>query len=137
MWDTYYSNGEVPHAAADKGSFWWKDLLMLCDLFRGVATCTVGDGQSVLSWEDTWNNRLLKELLPRLYSFARNRNISVAKFLKIDDILEHFHIPLSTKAFQELQATIQGIQVQSSEADCCSMCGIPTGIPQNNSTTFS
>ena len=79
IWETYYSNGEVPHATAEKGSFWWKDLLKLCDLFGKAATGTVGDGQSVLFWEDTWNNRLLKDLLPRLYSFARNRNISVAK----------------------------------------------------------
>ena len=64
-----------------------KDLLKLCDLFRGVATCTVGDVRSVIFWEDTWNNRLLKDLLPRLYSFARNRNISVAKFLQSNDIL--------------------------------------------------
>ena len=47
IWKTYYSNDEVPHVAADKGSFWWKDLLELCDFFRGVATCTMGDGQSV------------------------------------------------------------------------------------------
>ena len=34
---------------------------------------------------------------------------------------EHLHIPLSAEAFQELQelqAIIQGIQVQSTEADC-------------------
>ena len=74
IWETYYSNGEVPHATAEKGSFWWKDLLKLCDLFGKAATGTVGDGQSVLFWEDSWNNRLLKDLLPRLYSFA-----SVAK----------------------------------------------------------
>lgn len=64
IWETYYNNGEVPHVAADKGSFWWKDVLKLCDLFRGVTTCTIGDGQSILFWEDTWNNRLLKESFP-------------------------------------------------------------------------
>jgi len=64
-----------------------KDLLKLCDLFGKAATGTGGDGQSVLFWEDTWNNRLLKDFLPRLYSFARNRNISVAKFLQSNDIL--------------------------------------------------
>jgi hypothetical protein len=64
---------------------------------------------------------LLKDSLPRLYSFARNRNISVAKFPQSGDILEKFHIPLSAEAFQELQdlqAIIQGIQIQNNEADC-------------------
>jgi hypothetical protein len=64
---------------------------------------------------------LLKDSLPRLYSFARNRNISVAKFLQSEDILEQFNLPLSAEAFQELQdlqTIIQGIQVQSNKADC-------------------
>jgi hypothetical protein len=48
IWHTYYSQGQIPHATADRGSFWWRDLLHLCDKFRGVATCTVGNGTSVL-----------------------------------------------------------------------------------------
>ena len=79
---------------ADKGSFWWKDLLKLSDLFRGIATCTMGDEQSIFFWEDTWNNRLLKQSFPRLYSFTRNKNISVAMFLQNNDIQEQFHIPI-------------------------------------------
>jgi hypothetical protein len=91
IWETYYSNGEVPHAAPEKSSFWWKDLLKLCDLFRGIPTCNLGNGQS----EDNWNNKLLKETFPRIYSFARNKIISVSKFLENNDIQEQFHIPLS------------------------------------------
>jgi len=81
----------------------------------------MGDKQSILFWEDTWNNRLLKQSFPRLYSFARNKNISVAKFLQNNDMQEQFHIPLSVEAFQEfqeLQEIIQGIQVQENEKDC-------------------
>lgn len=29
-----------------KGSFWWKDVCNLMDLFRGIARCLVGDGVS-------------------------------------------------------------------------------------------
>jgi hypothetical protein len=65
-WNTHYSNGEVPHATKDRGSFWWKDLLKLCDLFRGIATCQVGDGTMVLFWSDVWNNHLLQQKFPRL-----------------------------------------------------------------------
>jgi hypothetical protein len=81
----------------------------------------MGDGQSVLFREDTWNNRLLKESFPILYSFEKNKNISVAKFLQNADIQEQFHIPLSAEAFQEwldLQTIIQGLQVQENEPDC-------------------
>jgi hypothetical protein len=48
IWNIYYGEGEVPHATKDKGSFWWKDLVKLCDIYRGIAKCTVGDGTTVL-----------------------------------------------------------------------------------------
>jgi hypothetical protein len=48
IWHSHYSQGHIPHASADKGSFWWKDLLHLCDKFRGIAKCTVGNGTTVL-----------------------------------------------------------------------------------------
>jgi hypothetical protein len=58
-WNTYYANGEIPHATTDRGSFWWKDLLKLCDAFRGIATCQVGNGTTVMLWSDVWNDLLL------------------------------------------------------------------------------
>jgi hypothetical protein len=48
IWNTYYSNGDLPQATKAKGSFWWKDLLKLIDTFRSVAQCVVGDGSSVM-----------------------------------------------------------------------------------------
>jgi hypothetical protein len=30
VWHAHYSNGDIPHATIDKGSFWWKDILKLC-----------------------------------------------------------------------------------------------------------
>jgi hypothetical protein len=39
---------EKYHMLLKTGSFWWKDLLKLCDLFTGIATCQVGDGTTVL-----------------------------------------------------------------------------------------
>ena len=29
VWHAHYSNGDIPHATMDKGSFWWKDILKL------------------------------------------------------------------------------------------------------------
>jgi hypothetical protein len=33
LWNTYYSNGDVSHATKNKGSFWWRDILKLVDLY--------------------------------------------------------------------------------------------------------
>jgi hypothetical protein len=49
------------------------------------------------------------------YSFAKNKTISVAKFLSDNQIQNQFHLPLLVQVFQEYQALqdlIQGIQVQ-------------------------
>jgi hypothetical protein len=67
IWNKYYLEGEVPHATKDKGSFWWKDLLKLCDIYRGISKCTVGDLMTVLFWSDIWNDLLLQDKFPRLF----------------------------------------------------------------------
>jgi hypothetical protein len=70
-------------------------------------------------WSDVWND-LLHNRFPRLYSFAKNKQISVAQFLLNNSIQEQFHLPLSVQAFQEyqdLQQLIQGIQIQSEIKD--------------------
>jgi hypothetical protein len=96
---SHYCNGEVPHATKEKGSFWWKDVVKLFDLFRGIASCKVGDGSTSLFWSDVWNDHLLQQKLPRLYSFAKNKNISVVAFLQNDSLEAQFHLPLSDQAF--------------------------------------
>jgi hypothetical protein len=120
IWNSYYSNGEVPHASKDKGSFWWRDVQKLVDQFRGIATCTVGDGTSVLFWSDVWNGNLLQQKFPRLFSFAKNKNILVAQFLMNNQLETQFHLPLSEQAFleyQELQEIISSIQVDNEAKD--------------------
>lgn len=93
--NTYYVNGEIPHVSPGVGSFWWKGVLKPCDMFRGIASCTIGNASTILFWCDLWNNNLLQELYPRLFSFANNKNISVSGFLRNNIIQEQFHIPLS------------------------------------------
>jgi hypothetical protein len=55
IWSTHCSNGEVPHITKDRGSFWWRDVLKSVDQLRGIASCKVGDGKTVLFWSDVWN----------------------------------------------------------------------------------
>jgi hypothetical protein len=78
IWNTYYTTGEVPHATRSKGSFWWKDVLKLCEAYRGVATCKIRDGSIVIFWTDVWNDQLLCQKFPRLFSYAKNKTILVA-----------------------------------------------------------
>ena len=52
VWNTYYSSGKLPHASKAVGSFWWRDILKLCDHFRGVAKCEINNGKTVLFWHD-------------------------------------------------------------------------------------
>jgi hypothetical protein len=75
VWWKYYQ-GKVPHAAREVGSFWWKDILRLSNLFRGIARCTIGDGSTVLFWDDIWMDHILSEQYPRLLSFAKNTSFS-------------------------------------------------------------
>ena len=120
VWNAHYQNGQIPHATTDKGSFWWRDLLKLCDMFRGISSCIVGNGSTVLFWSDVWNNHLLQEKFPRLYSYAKDKRISVAKFLENNTMMAQFHLPLPEQAHQEymeLQDLLQNIQVQEHSKD--------------------
>jgi hypothetical protein len=75
---------------------------------------------AVLFWSDVWNDLLLQNKFPRLYSYAKNRNISVAQFLLNNHIEEQFHLPLSIQAFQEyqqLQDLIQNLQTSGNDKD--------------------
>jgi hypothetical protein len=83
----------VSHATKNRGSFLWRDLLKLGDIYRGIAKCSV-DGSTFLFWSDLCNDHLLQNEFPRLYSFAQNKSISVAKFLSTAQIDELFHLPL-------------------------------------------
>ena len=69
IWETYYSNGQLP-GDQKVGSFWWKSNLALIDQFKAIARCNVGDGRSALFWEDMWRHFVLKHKFDHLYSFA-------------------------------------------------------------------
>jgi hypothetical protein len=83
--------------------------------------CSVGDGTTVLFWSDIWNDLLLQDKFPRLFSFTKDKLISVAKFLSTEQLGDLFHLPLSNDAWQEyqaLQVILQEIQVTKGDKDC-------------------
>jgi hypothetical protein len=66
------------------------------------------------------NGHFLQQKFPRLFSFAKNKNISVAQFLLNNHLEMQFHLPLSEQAFseyQELHEIISSIQVDDEAKD--------------------
>jgi hypothetical protein len=103
-----------------EGSFWWKDVFKLVDQLRGIVACKIGDGRTARFWSDVWNDLLLQQRFPKLFSFAKNPNISVAQFLQNNQLECQLHLLLSEQAYleyQELQQVISQIQVDESTKD--------------------
>jgi hypothetical protein len=102
------------------GSFWWKDILRLHTIFRGIARCIVGNGATVTFWDDLWANDILFAKYPRLYSFAKDQSISVKQIMCTADISEIFTLPLSKQAMEELvslQLDIQQVNYDEGSSD--------------------
>jgi hypothetical protein len=120
IWNAYYANGELPQAAKKKGSFWWKDLQKLCDIFKGIAQCSIGNGTTVMFWSEVWNSNIMEQKIPRLCCYAKNKNISVASSIQNNYFEQQVHVPLSVQAFQEYQQMhdiIQQTQISSGAKD--------------------
>jgi hypothetical protein len=44
LWENYYQNGKLP-GQQKKGSFWWRDIIKLINLFKGVAILQSSSGK--------------------------------------------------------------------------------------------
>ena len=102
IWTTYYTHN-IPHASEPRGSFWWKDVLKLTPIFRGISKANVNVGDTILMWKDLWLEFVLEESHPRAFSFALNKDISVKDFLGSTSLHETFHLPLSIQALDEVR----------------------------------
>jgi hypothetical protein len=63
----------------------------------------VQNGNSCFLWLDTWIHQPLKLECLELFSFAKNKVISVSSFFSQQALSEFFQLPLSLEAFQQLQ----------------------------------
>ena len=52
IWEKYYHT-ELPRRIVE-GSFWWKSHIALLERFKQISKCSIGSGQSILCWSDTW-----------------------------------------------------------------------------------
>jgi hypothetical protein len=102
IWFKYYQH-TVPHASQPTGSFWWKDVCSLSDIFRGITSCSVKAGDTVLLWKDLWTGEAtLQQQLPRLFSYTLLEDVSVAQYMDNSEPATNFALPLSIEAFDEL-----------------------------------
>ena len=102
IWYGYYQH-KVPHGTREVGSFWWKDILRLNVLYRGIVRCTLRDGSTVLFWNDLWSDGIMSIEYPRLFSFAINQHILVKQIMEVDELDMLFNLPLSEQAYEELE----------------------------------
>lgn len=112
VWNKYYDS-KVPHECRELGSFWWRDVMRLNIIYRGIARCTLGDGSTVSFWDDLWSNSILSLEYPRLHSFAKDSSVSVQQLMLEQDLSDVFALPLSIEAYDELQALqshLEGIE---------------------------
>jgi hypothetical protein len=73
---------------------------------------------TVLLWEDVWNGHYLSNELPRLFSFAKDKKVSIAQFLANPEVQHNFYTPLSQQALYELnQLEHMMDQAQQSQLD--------------------
>jgi hypothetical protein len=100
--NSYYYK-EVPHAVTVCGSFWWRSIMKMFELYRQVTHCKIGSGETILFWSDNWNNGVIDDIFPRLSSFAKDKFISVKEALQIIDPEQAFHLPISAEAAAELR----------------------------------
>lgn len=104
IWNKY-CNDTPPQAMQTCGPFWWRDTFSLIDIYRGVTSCVPRAIDTILLWKDIWlSEQVLQEKYSRLFSFALDEDISLAKFYENPDPASNFHLPLSLEATQELDS---------------------------------
>jgi hypothetical protein len=62
--ENYYHSGKL-HGQQRKGFFWWRDLVKLIDSFKGLAKATAHNEDTILLWNNTWNDSRYNSSLER------------------------------------------------------------------------
>jgi hypothetical protein len=101
IWANHYSNS-LP-SVKPVGSFWWKDILKIQDVFKELDRVEIGDGKTTLPWHDHWDGLRKSVRFPELWSFASLRDITINQ-ARLASPNEMFHTPLSVEVFEQLLA---------------------------------
>ena len=87
-----------------------------------LTTVKEGSGDTVRLWKDKWTLPLVREKYPHLLSFAKDHDSALQNFQNPDEeeIYNHFHLPLSLIADQELADLIGTLHYWSANNDLSS-----------------
>lgn len=116
IWEKYYQNGRLPNHTI-KGSFWWRSVLRLLDNYKGMAVVSVSNGSTCNLWSNLWEGMIPQFEFPELYSFAKQKNISVQKAKSMTNVEQLFHLPFSAQAFQQLQTLVAALEQNANSED--------------------
>jgi hypothetical protein len=89
----YYANGQV--------------------LGQAKKVPSTGRGSSIIFWQDLWNEKILSQSNPHLYSFTNRENITMQSALQLNDLQDLFHLPFLKEAYTqlcELHIYLHGLQ---------------------------
>ena len=64
-------------------------------------------GNTILAWQDMWDNQILSVNLPHLFSFVKDKFITLEKMAQTQDLYQLLYTPISEEANQEL-SQLQG-----------------------------
>jgi hypothetical protein len=69
------------------------------------------DGSTIRLWQDMWIDTSLNDKYPQLFSFCKDREITINEACELaeDDIYNHFHFPLSMVASRQSDEFIDTI----------------------------
>lgn len=91
--------------------------LKLLDTYKGIASVVVLDGQSCLLWTDLWDGQVPCQDFPELFSFARNKAISISSAKSATSLGQLFHLPLSSQAFAQVQVLLTALDHQANATE--------------------
>ena len=85
-----------------KGDFWWTGNLKILKDYKDLATVLIRNGQTCQLWEDNWSDIPAKLKFPEIFSFTKNKIISVSKAKDQIQFSQLFHLPLSDLAHSQM-----------------------------------
>lgn len=104
------------------GSFWWRDILKLLPTFKDIVVIHIQNGSTALLWLDNWSGPTWSQRFPELFSFAKSHHTSVQMAASADHLHDLFHLPLSTRAYEQFQICSEVLHSThvSTDKDVCS-----------------
>lgn len=77
--------------------------MKLLHKFKALTLVTIEDGKSCFFWIDNWMPQTPAVTAPELYSYAKNKSISVQKAVSSDTFSDLFHLPVSQVTLAQMQ----------------------------------